>query len=260
MFLRVISFFIKSKIKLWIVIHVRHKRSHMLCTFLKSRRTLAVNFHLKSYEFCYIVKSHTIFSKLWPKQEKNRQNAFYSQNDSSRCCNKRPNWHFLSSNCQSQEPNRSMQCVFELLTEPCAKINHQISSLCWIILSTQSFAQMNPLKRAVTNSPLSLPAMMGCRLTTSPMHVYFLANLKSWQQNRQQECSRRSRKGWSFSLDTLERYNCGLNYEWLLQAQETLSLSRLQEHPSQYLYALQISKHPSTTTKNNYSYTLATCL
>lgn len=155
-----------------------------------------------------------------------------------------------------------MQCVFELLTEPGAKINRQISSFCGIILSTQSFTQMNLLKWALANSPRSLPAMMGRRLTTSPMShtVYFPGSLKSWQQNRQQECSRRSTKGWSFSLDTLERYNCGLNYKWLLQAQETLSLSKSQERPSQYLYALQISKHPSPTTKDNYSYTLATCL
>lgn len=190
--------------------------------------------------FFYTVKCHTSFSKLWPKKKKkkkkNRQKRFYSQNDTSRCCNKRPNWQFLSSNCQSTLKGQIEACL-NYLQSPCAKINCQISSLCWIILSTQSFVQMNLLKRAVTHLPRSLPAMMGRRLTTSPMPRIFSAySLKSWQQIRQQECSRRSSKGWSFSLDTLEKYNCGLNYKWILQAQETLPLSRLQELPSQYLY------------------------
>lgn len=80
---------------MWNVIHLRHERSHMLRTFPKSRRTLTVNFH--SRLFIHSKTSRNLFKA----SAKKRKKKSYSQNDTNRCCNKRPSWQFLSSNCQS---------------------------------------------------------------------------------------------------------------------------------------------------------------
>lgn len=200
-------------------------------TFLKSSRISAVNFHLKSYESCYTVKCHT-FSKLWNRQKKFQ---FYSQNDTSRCCNKRPNWQFLSSNC---DPLSRAQWEHVWTTDKALRWNKSSDLLALLNASFDTIIYTN--ESLETSAQTHLAPCRRWWAAVSPLppcRLYFLARLKSRRQNRQQECSRRSSEGWSFSLDTLERYNCGLNYKWIVQAQETLSLSGPQELPSQYLYA-----------------------